>query len=123
MEENTKIEPVKEKQYVQYSKTIISDIRTLLWIITLGGIALAFYCVHTQYTGAIEWISLMVTAAWSAHGVCVSFYLNKSKHEHLNGGTEYARMEADILQEQYSMFNIGDNTSEGVDCDGLANGN
>lgn len=111
------------KPYIQYSKRLISDIRTLLWIITITCIGLAYYVVYTGYQGAIEWIALICSSSWAAHGVVCSIYLQKSKKEHTEGGTDYLRMEADILQEQYEMFNVGDNTSEGVDYDGLANGN
>lgn len=35
----------KKPDMSQFSKWMIADIRPLLWIVTLGGLALAAYCV------------------------------------------------------------------------------
>ena len=36
----------KKPDMSQFSKWMIADIRPLLWIVTLGGFLLAFYCVY-----------------------------------------------------------------------------
>ena len=33
----------KEKKKIDHSKKLTNDIRSLLWLVTIGGIALAFY--------------------------------------------------------------------------------
>ena len=48
------------KTKLEFSKKLIMDIRALLWIVTLAGIALAFYCIHLGYLGTIPWISALV---------------------------------------------------------------
>jgi hypothetical protein len=60
-----------------------------LWIVTISGIALAFYCVHFGYLGTLPWISALVGLPWSAHGIVCSFYLNMSKSDHRKGGITY----------------------------------
>lgn len=32
-----------------FSKRLVADIRLLLWVVTLGGLALAAYCVYRGY--------------------------------------------------------------------------
>lgn len=78
-----------ETKKLEFSKRLICDIRTLLWIVTITGIALAFYCVHLGYLGSLPWISALVGLPWSAHGVVCSFYMNMSKSDHSAGGITY----------------------------------
>jgi len=77
------------KTKLEFSKKLIMDIRALLWIVTLAGIALAFYCIHLGYLGTLPWISALVGLPWSAHGVVCSFYLNMAKSDHSQGGITY----------------------------------
>ena len=70
----------------------------LLWFVTVGGFALAFYCVRVGYTGALPWISGMVGLPWAAHGVVCSFYLNMSKSDHSEGGITFEAAKAGQLQ-------------------------
>lgn len=37
----------------EYSKRLVSDIRSLLWVVTVGGLLLAAYCIHKGYTGSL----------------------------------------------------------------------
>lgn len=77
------------KTKLEFSKKLIMDIRALLWIVTLAGIALAFYCIYLGYLGTLPWISALVGLPWSAHGVVCSFYLNMAKSDHSQGGITY----------------------------------
>ncbi len=72
-----------------YSKRMISDIRALLWVVTVGGLLLAAYCIHKGYTGTIPWLSAMVGLPWTAHGVVCSGYLSMAKSDHRKGGITY----------------------------------
>lgn len=74
---------------MEFSKKLVRDIRTLLWIITIAGIALAFYCVRKEYLGSLPWITSMIALPWSAHGVVCAFYLNMAKSDHSAGGITY----------------------------------
>ena len=77
-----------------FSKRLISDIRWLLWVVTLGGIVLAAYCVRKGYTGSLPWLSAMVGLPWTAHGVVCSFYLNMAKSDHSEGGITFESTKA-----------------------------
>lgn len=72
----------KSRKSLDFSKKLIRDIRGLLWIVTVGGFALAFYCVYSGYAGSLPWIGAMVGLPWTAHGVVCSFYLNMAKSDH-----------------------------------------
>ena len=74
---------------MEFSKRLISDIRWLLWVVTIGGLVLAAYCVRRDYAGALPWLSAMVGLPWTAHGVVCSFYLNMAKSDHSEGGITF----------------------------------
>lgn len=78
----------------EYSKKLISDIRLLLWVVTIGGIALAAFCIYKGYTGSLPWLSAMVGLPWSAHGIVCSFYLNMAKSDHKVGGITFESAKA-----------------------------
>lgn len=82
------IELKKDKKR-EFSKQLINDIRLLLWIITISGIILAFYCVYLGYLGTLGWITALVGLPWSAHGVVCAFYLNMAKSDHRQGGITF----------------------------------
>ena len=73
----------------EFSKQLISDIRALLWVVTVGGLLLAAYCIHTGYTGALPWLTAMVGLPWTAHGTVCAFYLNMAKSDHKEGGITF----------------------------------
>lgn len=68
----------QERREQVFSKRLISDIRALLWVVTLGGLALAAYCIRTGYTGALP---------WTAHG-------GMAKSDHRRGGITYETAKA-----------------------------
>ena len=86
-----KKEKEKEKR-LEYSKKLINDVRWLLWVITIGGIVLAFGCVYKDFSGGLPWITAMVGLPWTAHGVICAAYMNKSKAENTEGGIVYKNM-------------------------------
>ena len=74
---------------MQFSKRLISDIRALRWVVTVGGLLLAAYCIRTDYAGALPWLSAMVGLPWTAHGTVCAFYLNMAKSDHKEGGITF----------------------------------
>lgn len=72
-----------------FSKRLIADIRALLWVVTVGGLVLAGYCIRTCYAGALPWLTAMVGLPWTAHGVVCSGYLSMAKSDHRQGGITY----------------------------------
>ncbi len=87
-------EVVKGKTRPDFSKQLISDIRWLLWAVTLGGLLLAGYCIYKGYTGSLPWLSGMVGLPWTAHGVVCSFYLNMAKSDHKVDGITFESAKA-----------------------------
>lgn len=77
-----------KKKKPEYSKKLIMDIRWLLWVVTVGGLALAAFCIYRGYIGSIPWLSAMVGLPWTAHGVVCSFYLNMAKSDHKGANGE-----------------------------------
>lgn len=63
------IKVTKEKK-PEYSKRLVSDIRSLLWVVTVGGLLLAAYCIHKGYTGSLPWLSAMVGLPWTRTALC-----------------------------------------------------
>jgi len=74
---------------MEFSKRLISDIRALLWVVTVGGLLLAAYCILADYAGALPWLSAMVGLPWTAHGTVCAFYLNMAKSDHKEGGITF----------------------------------
>lgn len=66
---------------MEFSKRLIADIRALLWVVTVGGLLLAAYCIRADYLGALPWLSAMVGLPWTAHGTVCAFYLNMAKSD------------------------------------------
>lgn len=85
---------IERAEKPDFSKRLVMDIRALLWVVTLGGLALAAYCIRVGYTGSLPWISAMVGLPWTAHGVVCSFYLNMSKSDHSEGGITFEAAKA-----------------------------
>ena len=94
MAAHMKEQAVKTKTRPDFSKQLISDIRWLLWAVTLGGLLLAGYCIRQGYTGSLPWLSGMVGLPWTAHGVVCSFYLNMAKSDHKEGGITFESAKA-----------------------------
>lgn len=88
----------KTKKTKDFSKQLVGDVRNLLWIVTIGGLLLAFYCIYEKYLGTLPWIATMVGLPWSAHGVICSFYLNMAKADHSVGGITFEAAKAKEFQ-------------------------
>ncbi|MCC8155836.1 MAG: hypothetical protein LIO54_00870 [Oscillospiraceae bacterium] len=84
----------------EFSKRLVLDIRVLLWIVTLGGLILAGWCIWKGFTASLPWLSAMVGLPWSAHGVVCSFYLNMAKSDHSEGGITFETAKAAGFQQQ-----------------------
>ena len=84
----------KERKKQDFSKRLVLDIRALLWVVTLGGLILAAWCIKRGYTGSLPWLSAMVGLPWSAHGTVCAFYLNMAKSDHKEGGITYETAKA-----------------------------
>lgn len=65
----------------QFSKLLILFETAIVFYLTIKGVQLAQLCIVNQFSGGLPWITTMVTSAWAAYGVSVSFYYNKGKSE------------------------------------------
>lgn len=95
------------KSRPDFSKQLISDIRWLLWAVTIGGLLLAGYCIRMGYTGSLPWLSGMVGLPWTAHGVVCSFYLNMAKSDHKEGGITFESARANNFSSDESDSPMG----------------
>lgn len=84
---------------MEFSKRLIADIRALLWVVTVGALVLAGYCIRTGYTGALPWLTAMVGLPWTAHGTVCAFYLNMAKSDHSDGGITFEAAKAAGFQQ------------------------
>lgn len=72
-----------------FSKVLLIQESILIWIDTIAGIALAFYCVMNQYFGELPWITAMIGFPWTAYAISQACYYNKSKAENTKNGIVY----------------------------------
>lgn len=107
-----KIEFNKRKK--EFSK-VVCDTRLLLWIVTIGGLALAWYCVYKEFDAGLPWLSAMVGLPWAAHGCICSFYLNMAKSDHREGGITFEQAMANInnMANSNDIYNDNGNGGEG----------
>lgn len=80
---------LKQKKTLDFSKRLISDIRVLLWIVTIGVMVLSFVCVFMGHGDDLPWLSVMVGLPWAAHGTVCSFYMELAKSDHKEGGITF----------------------------------
>ena len=101
----------KQKNKLEWSKKLIADVRVLLWIVTIGALILAAFCIYRGYIGSLPWLSAMVGLPWSAHGVICSCYLNMAKSDHRVGGITYEKAKANNFGVAY-IQNVTTDTSD-----------
>jgi hypothetical protein len=89
----------QNKYQREWSKQLIADVRVLLWVVTLGGLFLAWKCINQGYLGSLPWVASMVGLPWAAHGTICSFYLNMAKSDHRKGGITYEQAKANNFKE------------------------
>lgn len=65
----------------QFSKLIILFETAIVFYLTINGVELAHLCIINNFSGGLPWITTMLSCAWAAYGVSVSFYYGKSGKE------------------------------------------
>ena len=95
----------KKTKKREWSKQLIADVRVLLWIVTIGALILAGWCIHKGYVGSLPWLSAMVGLPWSAHGLICSCYLNMAKSDHRVGGITYEKAKANNFSSNIKNIN------------------
>ena len=93
--------PKKSKKVKkEFSKALLIQESTLIWVITLSCIALAFYCVVNQYFGELPWITALAGFPWTAYAVSQACYYKKAEKENTKNGIKY-----DTTMAQFQTFN------------------
>lgn len=77
------------RQKQEFSKKIMQMEMALLWLNTVGVLALAYYCVYRGFDTAFPWLTPMVSLPWAAWGVSKTGYTMKSTKENTSGGITY----------------------------------
>ena len=109
---------MKKNKDLQFSKKLIVDIRGLLWIISVGGILLGFYCVYKEFSSSLGWVTTLVGLPWASHATICSLYLNKSKAENTAAdgtGIVFAAAAAKNFMEEYTSNKATYDTYTGTD--------
>lgn len=91
------------KKKLEFSKTLLIQESTLIWISTLAYIALAFYCIYSGYIGSLPWLTASASLPWAAYGVSQVYYYKKSTVENAKDGVKYESVmrELDLAYENY----------------------
>ena len=84
----------RKKKLLDISQRLVSDTRPLLWIVTVGGMLLAFYAIHKNFTGALPWIGALVGLPWAAHSAICVAYTSLAKSDHKEGGITFESAKA-----------------------------
>ena len=87
------------KKKLDISKRLIADILDLLWIVTVGVLALSFLCIFMGHSDDLPWLSVMVGLPWAAHGTVCSFYMEMAKSDHREGGITFESAKANNFSE------------------------
>lgn len=92
-----------------FSKTLLVQESALIWILSIAFIFLAFYCVRKDYTGALPWLTITLTGAWTAYGVSQAMYYSKSAKENTVGGI--------VFESAMRQFDTSEVSSGPIDYD------
>lgn len=102
------------KQKREFSKTLLIQESTLIWISTLAYIILAFYCIYNGYMGSLPWLTASASLPWAAYGVSQVYYYKKSMAENTKDGVKYASVMKE-LDEAYNNYKEELNNTPTVD--------
>lgn len=73
----------------EFSKKLLIQESILIWIITLGCLVLAYFCIINDSYGDLPWLTAMVGLPWTAYGVSQMYYYKKSTAENTANGIVY----------------------------------
>lgn len=73
----------EQKKKKEFSKVLLIQESTLIWIMTLALLVLAFICVMSGAYAELPWLSAMVALPWGAYGVSQAYYYKKAEKENI----------------------------------------
>lgn len=100
------------KKKTEFSKKLLIQESILIWIITLGCLVLAYFCIMNDSYGDLPWLTAMVGLPWAAYGVSQMYYYKKAMAENVKDGIKYDTVMADLARGTISA--LEDTTEE--DC-------
>lgn len=72
-----------------FSKILLLMESAVVLFSTAFGFWLAHEAISNNFSGALPWVTTMVTACWGSYGTSAAFYYSKSKAENCKGGIVY----------------------------------
>lgn len=99
-----------EKKKTEFSKVLLKQEAALIWIMSIGFLVLAFYCIYMGFIGSLPWLSAMVGFPWTAYGVSQAMYYRKSMAENTSGGVKYESVISEIEAAKNLYSNVGSDT-------------
>lgn len=73
----------EQKKKKEFSKVLLIQESTLIWIMTLALLVLAFICVMSGAYAELPWLTAMVALPWGAYGVSQAYYYKKAEKENI----------------------------------------
>lgn len=98
------------KKQQEYSKKVLDNELALLWVNTIGMMALAFYCAHIRFDAAFPWLTAIATAPWAAWAASKTGYTVKSTKQNSAGGITYEMAMLAAKAEQQNPQTIAEET-------------
>ena len=79
----------KKKKNKEFSKWLLIQESTLIWITTLALMGLAYLCIIFGYIVTIPWLDSLCALHWDAYGVRQVYYYKKALVENSKDGIKY----------------------------------
>ena len=80
----------------EFSKLLLIQESILIWIITLGCLVLAYFCIMNDSYGDLPWLTAIVGLPWTAYGISQAFYYKKAMAENIKDGIKYDSVMAQL---------------------------
>jgi hypothetical protein len=94
LEENVGYVSMKKK--TEFSKKLLIQESILIWIVTIGCLILAYFCIINDSYGDLPWLTAIVGLPWSAYGISQVYYYKKSMAENIKDGIKYDTVMAQL---------------------------
>ena len=86
------------KKKTEFSKILLIQESALIWIITIGCLILAYFCIANGSYADLPWLTAIVGLPWTAYGVSQVYYYKKSMAENVKDGIKYDTVMADLAR-------------------------
>ena len=80
----------------EFSKILLIQESILIWIITLGCLVLAYFCIMNNSYGELPWLTAIVGLPWAAYGISQVYYYKKAMAENIKDGIKYDSVMAQL---------------------------